>query len=210
MRFGLHVLTLSTLLFGVYGIALHEAHPPSARDNKTTPLILEKSEGEHRVRKPRAIPIPTGPFTMKVDRKNGGSQKNWVGTQEIPPGGMIPRHKHLGQDEMLLMQTGSAHVWLGTQERDVHAGAIVFIPSDTWVSLTNTGNENIDLAFVFSDPGFDEFMRCTSVPLGDPSSEKVSRDALNDCQHKAQVLYEEFNPPLPPRPPPSPYQPQIT
>src|SRR6516165_8565205 len=175
MRFGLQVLTLSTILFGTYGIALNDAHPPSARDSTTTPLILEKSEGEHRVRKPRAIPIPTGPFTMKVDRKNGGSHKMWLGTEEIPPGGMIPRHKHLGQDEMLLIQTGSAHVWLGTQERDVHAGAIVFIPADTWVSLTNTGNENINLAFVFSDPGFDEFMRCTSVPLGDPSSEKVSR-----------------------------------
>src|SRR5215510_14154194 len=96
---------------------------------------------------------------------------------------------------MLLMQTGSAHVWLGTQERDVHAGAIVFIPADTWVSLRNTGNEHIDLAFVFSDPGFDEFMRCTSVPLGDPSSEKVSRDELHDCQRKGQVVYEGFDAP---------------
>ena len=105
MRFGLQVLSLSTLLFGAYGIALNDAHPQSARDNKTTPLILEKSEGEHRVRKPREIPIPTGPFTMKVDRKNGGSQKMWLGTEEIPPGGMIPRHKHLGQDEILLRST---------------------------------------------------------------------------------------------------------
>src|SRR5262249_47237363 len=93
MRFGLQVLTLSTILFGAYGITLNDAHPPSARDSTTTPLILEKSEGEHRVRKPREIPIPTGPFTIKVDRKNGGSQKMWLGTEEIPPGGMIPRHK---------------------------------------------------------------------------------------------------------------------
>jgi quercetin dioxygenase-like cupin family protein len=159
-------------------------------------VVADEHQGEHRVRKPREIPIPTGPFTIKVDRKNGGSQKMWLGTEEIPPGGMIPRHKHLGQDEMLLMQTGSAHVWLGTQERDVHAGAIVFIPADTWVSLQNTGHETIDLAFVFSDPGFDAFMRCTSVPLGDLSSEKVSRDELNDCQHKGQVVYEGFDAPV--------------
>jgi hypothetical protein len=38
--------------------------------------------------------------------------------------------------------------------------------------------------------GFDEFMRYTSVPLGDPSSEKVSRDELKDCQHKGYVVYE--------------------
>ena len=194
MRFGLQVLSLSTILVGTYGIALNDAHPQSARDNTITPLILEKSEGEHRVRRARQIPVPTGVFTIKVDRRNGGSQKMWLGTEEIPPGGVVPRHKHLGQDEIVLIQTGSAHVWLGTQERDVHAGAIVFIPSDTWVSLKNTGNENITLAFVFSDPGFDEFMRCTSVPLGDPSSETVSRDELKDCQHKGQVLYEGFEP----------------
>jgi len=195
-RLGLQMLSLSTILFGAYGIALNVAHPQSTSDNKTTPIILEKSEGEHRVRKPREIPTPTGPFTIKVDRKNGGSQKMWLGTEEIPPGGIIPKHKHLGQDEILLIQTGSAHVWLGRQERDVHGGAIVFIPSDTWVSLKNTGNENINLAFVFSDPGFDEFMRCTSVPLGDPSSEKLSRDELKDCQHKGHVVYEGFDSPV--------------
>src|SRR5262249_52143196 len=137
MRLGLQVLSLSTILFGAYGVALNDAHPQAARDNTTTPLILENSEGEHRVRKPREIPIPTGPFTIKVDRKNGGSQKMWLGTEEIPSGGVIQRHKHLGQDEILLIQTGSAHVWLGTQERDVYAGAIVFIPFDSWVSLYN-------------------------------------------------------------------------
>jgi len=104
-----------------------------------------------------------------------------VGTEEIPVGGIIPRHKHLGQDEILLIQTGSAHVWLGTQERDVHAGAIVFIPSES---------EVINLAFVFSDPGFDEFMRCTSVPAGDSSSTRVSHDEFEYCQHKGHVVYE--------------------
>ena len=65
----------------------------------------------------------------------------FAGTEEIPVGGIIPRHKPLGQDEILLIQTGSAHVWLGTQEREVHAGAIVFIPSDTWISVKNTGTK---------------------------------------------------------------------
>ena len=107
-------------------------------------------------------PDPSDGYPLQT-RKN----QMFLSTEEIPGGGLIPRHKHLGQDEILLMQTGSAHVRLGTQERDVHAGAIVFIPSDTWISVKNTGNESINLAFVFSDPGFDEFMRCTSVPAGD-------------------------------------------
>jgi len=194
MRFGIRMLGMTTILFGAYGIALKDGHPPSAADTRTTPLILEKNEGEHRVRRPRETPVPTGPFTIKIDRKNGGSQKMFVGTEEIPAGGIIPRHKHLGQDEILLIQTGSAHVWLGTQERDVHAGAIVFIPSDTWISLKNTGSEIINLVFVFSDPGFDEFMRCTSVPAGDSSSTRVSHDEFKDCQHKGHVVYDGFDP----------------
>jgi oxalate decarboxylase/phosphoglucose isomerase-like protein (cupin superfamily) len=118
----------------------------------------------------------------------------FAGTEEIPAGGLIPRHKHLGQDEILLIQTGSAYGWLGTQEREVHAGAIVFIPSDTWISVKNTGNKTINLAFVFSDPGFDEFMRCTSVPAGESSSTRVTHDEFKDCQHKGHVVYEGFDP----------------
>ena len=194
MRFGLHMLCFSTILFGACGIGLNDARPQSAGDTKAAPLILEKSEGEQRVRRPRETPIPTGPFTIKVDRQNGGSQKMWLGTEEIPSGGIIAKHKHLGQDEILLIQTGNAHVWLGTQERDVHAGAVVFIPSDTWISLKNTGNENINLAFVFSDPGYDEFMRCVSVPAGNPSSAMVSHDELRECEHKGHVMYEGFPP----------------
>jgi uncharacterized RmlC-like cupin family protein len=126
---------------------------------------------------------------MKIDRKNGGSQKMWLGTEEIPPGGLIPKHKHLGQDEILIVQTGIAHVWLGTQESDAHAGAVVFIPSDTWVSLKNIGTENIRLAFVFSDPGFDDFMRCASVPAGETST-KLSPEEFKACQHQGHVMFE--------------------
>jgi quercetin dioxygenase-like cupin family protein len=169
MRLPILGCSLAVIFLGGYQTAQKDRTPQSAVTVAATPLILEKNEGEQRVRRPRETPILTGPFTIKVDRKNGGSQKMWLGTEEIPSGGLIPKHQHLGQDEILLIQTGSAHVWLGAKERDVHAGAIVFIPSDTWISLKNTGSENISLAFVFSDPDFDEFMRCVSVPVGSPT-----------------------------------------
>jgi quercetin dioxygenase-like cupin family protein len=189
MRLPILGFGLAVIVFGGYRTAQKDGAPQSAANVAATPLILEKNEGEQRIRRPRETPIPTGPFTIKVDRKNGGSQKMWLGAEEIPPGGLIPRHKHLGQDEILLIQTGSAHVWLGAQERNVHAGAIVFIPSDTWISLKNTGSENISLAFVFSDPGFDEFMRCVSVPVGSPNPTMLPSDEFKRCQHKGHVEY---------------------
>src|SRR5215469_11803046 len=154
-------------LFGRSGTATKSASHRVTAAPQPRPLILEKNEGELRERRPREAPMASKEFFIKVDRKNGGSEHMWLGAEDIPPGGLIPKHKHLGQDEILIIQSGSAHAWLDTQERDVHAGAVIFIPSDTWVSLKNTGSETIRLAFVFSAPGYDEFMRCTSVPAGD-------------------------------------------
>ena len=194
MRFRIAVLSLTTMLFGAYGTIQSTRPSESTKDTGATPLILEKNEGEQRIRRPRETPIPTGSFTIKVDRKNGGSQKMWLATEDIPPGGLINKHKHLGQDEILLIQNGTAHVWLGTKERDVHAGATVFIPSDTWISLKNTGNESISLVFVFSEPGFDDFLRCSSVPAGSPANTALTPDELENCRHKGHVMVEGLNP----------------
>jgi quercetin dioxygenase-like cupin family protein len=189
----LRLATASILLIGIMPEGLAAKSQSSVAP---TPLILEKDDGEHRVRRRRDTPTPTGPFIIKIDRKNGGSQKMWLGSEEISPGGLIAKHKHLGQDEILLVQTGTAHLWLGTQERDVHAGAIVFIPSDTWVSLKNTGAENISLVFVFSDPGFDDFMRCVSVPAGETST-KLSPEEFKACQHQGHVMFDATAPASP-------------
>ena len=60
------------------------------RASNLTPLILEKNEGEQRVWRPiegakgwNALP---GPFTLKVDRHNGGSSHLVFGTEDLPPG----------------------------------------------------------------------------------------------------------------------------
>jgi hypothetical protein len=35
----------------------------------------------------------------------------------------------------VLIQAGTAHVQVGDQQRDLHAGGLLFIPAYTWVSL---------------------------------------------------------------------------
>jgi quercetin dioxygenase-like cupin family protein len=189
MRRSFFILGAGMVFFGSYAVSQVEAAAQVAANMATKPLILEKDDGEHRVRRPRETPIPTAEFTIKVDPKNGGSRHLVLGTETIPPGGQIARHKHLGQDEIVLIQTGSAHVWLGSEERDVHAGSVVFIPSETWISLRNTGDENISLVFVFSAPGFEEFLRCTSVPAGNPAP-PLSREEFTTCQHQGHIAVE--------------------
>jgi Cupin domain len=87
-----------------------------------------------------------------------------------------------------MLQTGTAHVWLDTQERDAHAGAVVFIPAGTWVGLKNVGTESVGLVFVFSDPGFDDCLRCTSTRHGEPSS-IVTPEELNECQQQGRLEF---------------------
>ena len=68
-------------------------------------VVLEKNEGETRVRRPLGtLPTPSEEFILKVTPQNSGSKHLVLGTEEIPPGGVIPRHKHLEQDEILLIQ----------------------------------------------------------------------------------------------------------
>jgi len=189
MRWGYFALSAAMSLLGGYSFLRSEAAAQSAVSVGTKPLILEKDDGEHRVRRPRETPMPASEFTIKVDPKNGGSEHLVFGTESIPPGGQIARHKHVGQDEIVLIGTGTAHVWLGDKERDVHAGAVVFIPSDTWIGLKNTGNEDISLAFVFSAPGFEEFQRCISVPAGSRAT-PLSREEFKTCQHEGHIAFD--------------------
>jgi hypothetical protein len=61
-------------------------------------LVLERDQGEKRVRRPREkMPNPTSEFILKVTPENSGSQHLVFGTEAIPPGGVIPKHRHLGQ-----------------------------------------------------------------------------------------------------------------
>jgi len=71
-------------------------------------------------------------------------------------------------------------IWLGDQERDLHAGGLVFIPANTWISLKNIGSEAMSLTFIFSAPGFEDTMRCNSVPAGEtPTS--ITPEQQEDC-----------------------------
>jgi quercetin dioxygenase-like cupin family protein len=157
-------------------------------------VVLEKNEGEKRVRRPLgSLPIPSDEFILKVTPQNSGSKHFVLGTEEIPPGGVIPRHKHLEQDEILLIQTGTAHVTLNDKEYDVHAGGMVFFPAQTWVGMKNIGKDSISLVFIFSAPGFEDNMRCGSVLAGQ-SAPPITTDELRACAHAGHVEFEAFAP----------------
>lgn len=180
-------LALLALMFGAVNCSQTQTAANStvgSAGERARPLILEKNEGELRTRRIHTdkSSVAASQFLLKVSPKNNGSQHLVLGTEELLPNARIPKHKHLIQDEILLIQTGTAHVWLGDKESDVHAGAMVFIPSDTWISLKNIGAEPVGLVFVFSAPGFEETMRCNSVPANEKPT-PLTPEQRKECSH---------------------------
>ena len=153
------------------------------------PLLLEKNEGEQRIwREP-----PPGGFTLKVSPKNNGSQHLVLGTADMSPGDEIPTHKHLGQDEIVFIQSGTLHARLGDQERDLHTGGMAFIPAYTWVSFKNTSAEPASIVFVFSAPGFENHLRCESIPANEKPG-LMTPEERKRCDHEGHVVYKEQAP----------------
>jgi mannose-6-phosphate isomerase-like protein (cupin superfamily) len=133
-------------------------------------------------------------FILKITPKSSGSQHLVVGTQTVPIGGAVPRHRHLDQDEVVVLETGSARMNLGDRVYEIQAGGIVFAPANTWMSFENTGTEDIQLIFIYSSPGFERYMRCTSVPPGQTAS-PPSLDHLRACAEAGRVEYQVYFPP---------------
>ena len=162
----------------------NQSSPAPGSEADAKPLLLEKDEGELRTRRihtDSSAPA-SSQFMLKVSPKNNGSQHLVAGTEVLAPGAAIPKHRHLIQDEILLLHSGNAHVWLGDQERDLHAGGLVFIPENTWISLKNVGAEPASLTFVFSAPGFEDTMRCNSVPAGETPTQ-ITPEEQKECAH---------------------------
>jgi quercetin dioxygenase-like cupin family protein len=180
-------------IFAVWlcSFAVAPQNTPNETSAAPTPLILEKPKGERRLHRPAGNKMGTTPFILKVDPKNGASQHLVMFTEDLAPGASVPRHKHPGAEEIVILQTGTSRVHLGDTVRDVGAGATVFIPPGTWISVDNIGKDPVSLTAIFSQPGYEEYLRAISVREGESNS-PLSKDALNAIrkQHPHAVIYE--------------------
>jgi len=196
MRTAFIALAIGAVLGGVATSAPSVTSNMSSSVSGASALILEKNEGERRAWRPiegatgwDAVP---GPFILKVDRRNGGSSRLVFVTEDLPPGAAIPRHRHPGADEIIFLENGRARVALGGRVREVHGGATIFAPADTWIAMTNIGTHAIHGVFVFSAPGFEDFMRAESTPAGQKVTTLAkAEDARSRKEYARTVVYAE-------------------
>ncbi len=153
-----------------------------------TPLVLAVDEGERRVRR---FGVSAPNFTLKVDRRNGGSGDLVMGYEDLPPGAVIPPHRHLVADEIIFVHRGSGVVQLDDRRTEFGTGATIYIPRNVRVTIRNTGAEPLSIAFIFSKPGFEEYLREMSSPEGQPivPLSEAELAAIRE-RHRGHTVYE--------------------
>lgn len=160
------------------GVLLIRAESPRAAQAITVSmsspqsLILQASDGEHLLRRPKGQTLAAGAgsipeFIIKVDKQNGRAEDFVVLTENLKPGAIIPFHKHHNGEEVLILEEGGATVTVGDKQALAGPHAVVFIPRETWASVTNAGNQSIHLYSLFSRPGFEEYLRARSIHPGE-------------------------------------------
>jgi len=152
------------MLFGASGCSRKMASGSSVqRAHAPRPAVIGADEGERRYLRGGVAPL-----LIKVDPLTTGSRRLVLGSSDLPPGDRIAPHRHLRQDEIILILTGTAKVRLGNQEYTATQGGTVFIPQGTCIELTNIGTDTLRNVFVFSSPGFERALREVSSGEGEP------------------------------------------
>ena len=165
-----------------------------------TPLILLEDDGEHRLRRPGG---PTGSgsvpeFIIKIDKQNGNAEDFYVGTETLNPRAMIPFHKHHNSEEVVILEEGGATVTVGDKRAVAGPHSIVFIPRETWVSITNTGNSPIHGYYLFSRQGFENFLRARSVRPGEPLTPLTPEEVRRAAEEGHVMPWDTSKGPYPP------------
>lgn len=173
----------------------HEQSGANPSTSSTAGLVLQESEGEVRVRRPRGNNGAEGApsFIIKVDRQYGDSSTFFMGMEEIPPGKKIRLHHHPHAEEILFVHRGTGVARLGAREVAVRAGATVYIPRNVSVGLRNTGTESLSLVFIFPEPdGMAGQMRSGSVGIGEEAKPFTPEElAARNARGSEHIVFDE-------------------
>jgi quercetin dioxygenase-like cupin family protein len=165
-RFAPSLIALPTLLTIIAGCGQTASRVDTVAEVPNAaprPAVIAASEGERRYLRGGAALL-----LIKVDPVTTGSRRMVLGSSDLPPGDAIALHRHLREDEIILITRGTARVQLGTRVYTAGTGGTVFIPQGTCIAVSNIGTDTLSNVFIFSAPGFEQVLRAVSSPAGAP------------------------------------------
>jgi len=133
--------------------------------------VLQWDEGEKMIYGPRHAL-----FNIKVNPKTG-SQHLIMGTSQIAGGTGIPIHMHEHEDEILFVHRGEGTAVVGDKTFPAKEGATIYVPRGTWHGVQNPGGSKpVEMLWIFSQPGMDEYFRELSVLVGAPMRQFTAKE----------------------------------
>ena len=113
-------------------------------------------------------------------------------TEDIPPGQAISPHRHPHSDEIIFIHGGTGLASLAGRQAIVAPGATIYMPRNAVVGLRNTGTEPLRIVAIFSQPGYEEYLREISVPEGEtPKSLTIEELSTIRSHHLDTAVYEQ-------------------
>jgi mannose-6-phosphate isomerase-like protein (cupin superfamily) len=88
----------------------------------------------------------------------------------VGAGGGPPPHRHLAEDELFTIVSGSIEFTTADETRTVGAGESVFVPRGTRHAYVNSGSEDARMIAVYSPAGMEGWFREVCTPVTDASA----------------------------------------
>ena len=168
------------LLLGRLPTAAPAQTPPKSSQAAAQPsgYVLQWDEGEKMIYGPRSSPL-----NIKVSPQTG-SRHLVMGASQLAGGTGIPVHMHEHEDEILFVHRGEATAVVGDKTLPAREGATIYVPRGTWHAVQNHGGSKlVEVLWVFSQPGMDEYFRELSVPVGAPPR-RFTPEEVEEVQRK--------------------------
>ena len=127
------------------------------------------------------------PITIRVSKKQDSVDTISLCTEEIQPGGKIPVHKHLHEDEFFIFMKGSGNIEIDAVEFPIKAGTSGWVPRDTWHSITNNSTDILIFTFGYSPAGFEDFFRQIGTAKGLSFKPKTSQEIISIAEKYGMV-----------------------
>jgi len=131
--------------------------------------VLGPTDGEHMLNS-------SGEVVIKVDPTRGSHDLSF-GTQLVPPGLGIPRHRHAHWDEFIYVLDGRGIAILEDERVSVQKGSTIFIPKGSWHGFENPGT-NLFILWATTPTGQEEFFRAISSQPGEPPKNLTAEQTM--------------------------------
>ena len=170
---------------GLSSIGLLMSNELSA-DSTSDPegLIVYENEGETIM-----LREGTSIVMIKIAKSHGYKSMSFLASS-LPPGDIIPVHKHLNEDEIIFIHKGSGILTVGEKEYPISEDLVAMVPKGVWHGLRNTGQDHIQMRFAYSPAGFEGYFREVGTPEGQPFVKRTLEER-RPIARKCGMIYKQ-------------------